>query len=258
MRLSRLVGKCFEIVVCGKVVKESKCEKILGILVNNKLSWWNHIYGDSSDVKNPLPGLISQLSKRVGMLSRLVYFVPPHRFKMLVHGIFMSKLNYCIRLYGTVSGMDTLEDTETRQNSFTKASLRSLQVLQNKVLHLLTGHGYETPVLQLLQESNILSVNQLIAYNTIITVFKINQSSEPLYIAERLGLGIYHQDRQTQRRRFDINIDFRLARGREGNLYQSAKLWNALPISIRTEFSISKFKQKSKSWVKTNIPAIPK
>ena len=51
------------ITVCGDVVKESECEKILGILANNKLSWWHHLNGDKSDPKKPKPGLIGQLSK---------------------------------------------------------------------------------------------------------------------------------------------------------------------------------------------------
>ena len=129
------------------------------------------------------------------MLSRLVHFLPPHRFRLLVHGIFMAKLNYCIGLYGTVTGIDTLEEADTRQNSFTKACLKSLQVLENKVLRLLTGHGYDTPVLQLLEDSGFLSVNQLIAFSIIKTVYKIKISGEPLYLAERLGLGVHQQDR---------------------------------------------------------------
>ena len=67
-----------------------------------------------------------------------------------MHGIFLSKLSYCIQLYGNIWGLKTLEDSETRQNSFTKANLKTLQVIQNKVLRLMTGRRYDTPVLQLL------------------------------------------------------------------------------------------------------------
>ena len=76
MRLTRLAGRKLHINVCGDLVEESECEKILGILANNKLSWWHHLYGDTSDPKKPQPGLIPQLSKRVGLLSRLSRLVP--------------------------------------------------------------------------------------------------------------------------------------------------------------------------------------
>ena len=73
-----------QITVCGDVVKESECKKILGILANNKLSWWHHLNGDKSDPKKPKPGLIGQLSKRVGLLCQLVKLVPKEKFKVLV------------------------------------------------------------------------------------------------------------------------------------------------------------------------------
>ena len=60
MRLSRLAGRKLQIMVCGNVVKESECEKILGIVANNKLSWWHHLYGDKTDPKKPVPRVGSE------------------------------------------------------------------------------------------------------------------------------------------------------------------------------------------------------
>ena len=166
MRKSRLDGQTLQINVCGKVVKETESERILGMIANNKLTWWHHLYGDNSDPSKPIPGLISQLSKRVGLLSRLVKFLPKDRFKMLVNGIFMSKLLFCLEIFGNCWS-DTLDGSNERNNSFTKTNLLSLQVLLNKVLRLQLGQGYDTPVSQLLADSNTLSVNQLVAYTTI-------------------------------------------------------------------------------------------
>ena len=92
----------------------------------------------------PKPGLISQLSKRVRFLCQLVKLVPKEKFKVLVDGIFMTKLLYCLQLFGNVWGIETTGEIEPRQNLFTKANLRSLQVLQNKVIRLMTGCWYNT------------------------------------------------------------------------------------------------------------------
>ena len=81
MRLTRLVGRKLQISVCGAPVIESECKKILGVLANNKLTWFHHLYGDKSDPNKPQPGLIPQLAKRVGLLSRLVHLVPLNRFE---------------------------------------------------------------------------------------------------------------------------------------------------------------------------------
>ena len=56
----------------------------------------------------------------------------------------------------------------------------------------------------------------MVALSTLKNIFKINQSSEPTYLAKRMSLGNYCQNKigiQAQRRNCDISIDFKLARG---------------------------------------------
>ena len=247
MRLSRLTGRQLAIQVGGKTVKESECERILGILANNKLTWHHHMFGDQTDPNKPIPGLISQLSRRVGMLARISSLVPYDRFKLLVNGLFMSKLLYCLPLFANIWGLKTTQEGETRNNSFTQSHLRSLQTLQNKILRLLSGLKYETPTVQLLEKTKMLSVNQLVAYTTMMIVFKVHDSSEPVYLAKRLKINAGGR----------ININFNLSRAREGFMYRAAKSFSSLPTEIKTESKIRIFKTKLKEWIKSNIPAIP-
>ena len=65
LRASKLSEE-LSIVVDGKQVIESSSEKLLGLVINNQLTWKNHLYGDKEH-----DGLIPQLRKRVGMLKRL-------------------------------------------------------------------------------------------------------------------------------------------------------------------------------------------
>ena len=46
MRLTKLDKTAKEIVVDGKLVTESRSEKLLGLVLNNNLTWKNHLYGD--------------------------------------------------------------------------------------------------------------------------------------------------------------------------------------------------------------------
>ena len=68
---ARLTVFRFQITVTGKIVKESICEKTLGIIANNKLSWLHYLHGDYSDPKEP--GL--------GMLFRLPPFLPKDKLE---------------------------------------------------------------------------------------------------------------------------------------------------------------------------------
>ena len=54
------------IVVDRESIKESVSGKLLGIIINNQLTWKNYLYGDENN-----QGLVPQLNKRVGMLKCL-------------------------------------------------------------------------------------------------------------------------------------------------------------------------------------------
>ena len=85
MRQSRIENEYLQpkVKVCGDDIKESSSEKLLGVIVNNTLSWKNHLHGNEED-----EGLIKNLSKRVNMLKRLRKFLPNPQFKSTVSCFF--------------------------------------------------------------------------------------------------------------------------------------------------------------------------
>ena len=153
-----------------------------------------------------------------------------------------------------------MDENNRRSVSFTKQHCNILQILENKVLRIITGHGYNTPISQLLEDSGQLSVNQLVAYHTLLTVFKVVKTGEPGYLAERLGVGRGEvpQDRvRARRRQHDIRLEYRLSISRTGTLYRGKRLWNSLPVTLRTARSVGSFKRGVKRWVKAHIPIHP-
>ena len=73
--------------------------------------------------------------------------------------------------------------------SFNYLICNNFQILKNNFFADYTGHGYNTTISQLLEESGQLSVNQLVVYHTLLTVFKMVTTGEPGYLAERLSVG---------------------------------------------------------------------
>ena len=59
--------------VCGNVIEETKSEKLLGLVVNNELSWKQYLHGEKwRPIKEEnFEGLLPKLSKRIGLLTRL-------------------------------------------------------------------------------------------------------------------------------------------------------------------------------------------
>ena len=69
--------------VCGNEVESTESEKLLGLIVNNQLTWRDYLTGEKrrTPESENLPGLFSQLSQRIGMLRKLVNIVPKERKK---------------------------------------------------------------------------------------------------------------------------------------------------------------------------------
>ena len=138
-RLAKLTSTnfTFSVAVDGQMKKETESEKLLGITVNNKLNWKNHLYGDEVNT-----GLLKQLSQRIGMLRKIRKFVTIPIFKNVLNGMFNSKLIYRITVYGGVWGLPgKLNDDPVKSTSISKEDMRKLQVLQNVALRQTERHA---------------------------------------------------------------------------------------------------------------------
>ena len=238
--------------VCGEIKQETKSEKLLGITMNDHLNWKNHLYGDEENL-----GLVKELSQRIGMLKQIRKYVSTATFKLILNGIFTSKLIYGITIFGGVWGLPgILNEDPINSTSITKNDMRKLQVLQNSALRLLLKKPRDTPVTSLLHESKQMSVHQLVAYHTANQAFKVYKNHEPSYHYRRL-----FSDTTNQRTRsvsnLESRVDFDLSLGRKSFFYQASHIWSTLPYQIKTAQTIEKFKGGLKTWIVSNISVKP-
>ena len=254
-RAHKLAGKEIRVTVCGKEIKESQDEKLLGIMMSSNMTWSTYLHGNKLTGKDKVVGLVPQLSQRVGMLAQLNKLMTRTQFQNTCEGLFTSKLLYCIPLYFNVWGIQDQDDSNRRSRASTKEDCRKLQILQNKILRMKTRiHDYRTPTNELLDTSGDLSVHQLAAFHTTMTVFKVVRSGKPLYLAKKMILrkpgahGVF-----PQRQINTIQIDCGLSISRSGFLYRGAKLWNQLPENLRSETKPGIFRSKLKDWIKMQV-----
>ena len=261
MRQSKLIskGRTLQVEVCGKVIKESSDEKLLGVVMSNNLTWKTHLHGNKLTGPDKITGLLPQLSQRVGMLRQLSKLMSKKQFRNTCDGIFTSKLLYCVQLYMNVWGLKSMDLTPRRFSAFTKEDCRQLQVLQNKVLRLKTGiWEHHTPTSILLDKSGDLSVHQLGALHTITTGFKAINQGKPKHLATKLRLRKPSSSEVFPLRKLNtIDVNCSLTISRSGFVFRAAQLWNSLPGTLRSETLLSKFKPAVKKWVKENVPRKP-
>ena len=80
LRKSKLASKNIkiEIEVDGHRVTESQSERLLGIVINNTMTWENHLYGNQEN-----KGLIPKLSQRANYIKRLAIIMPKERLSII-------------------------------------------------------------------------------------------------------------------------------------------------------------------------------
>ena len=240
-----------KIVVDGQEIVETGSEKLLGVVINNSLTWKAHLYGDGEN-----QGLVQQLSARVGMLKMMAKYMRRENLKFFASGIFYSKLIYCLPVYGNVLGLEEYKEDNSRYQSFTASDNKKLQVLQNNLNRVLLNARYDTSTVTLLRDTSSLSVQQMIAYHTALLAYKIVKEGKPSYLKDRL-----------QKRSVGVNL--REGRGslvlkrkkiaitREGFICRGATLLNKLDEDLRNEENLVQFKSGLKRWVLENIPVKP-
>ena len=251
MKKSKQKDKLVEITVAGHLVKESESERLLGLIVNNTMTWEHHLYGNE-DYK----GLIPKLSQRAKLIQRLAAVMPPEKLKVLAEGIFFSVLNYCVQVYGNVWDLTMYNEKQDRSTAFTKDDNRKLQIIVNKVLRALTGLDYDTPVSQLVAVSGQLSVQQRTAFHTLTSMYKTVQYGLLVYCYNRLDESRPRPYLET-RSSVMYRVDYKLSISRCSYFYRGSRLFNLLPRDVLEATNIKTFKKKAKAWVKKNIPVVP-
>ena len=197
----------------------AKCELLLGCSIQSDLKWHTQVQI-----------LLDKLKTRLTGLRKIKFIVPYNIRKIITQSIFNSVLVYCISLFG---GCD-------------QSDLKDLQVLQNKAAQIVTHSPPRTRRSDLYDQLGWLTVNQLITYHTMLTVYKIRQSKEPEYLSEKLTV-----DTCTGRILIP-NAKLRLTQN--SFTIRGSSSWNDLPLGIRKLKKIGPFKKEVKGWILENIP----
>ena len=158
--------------------------------------------------------------------------------KQIADAIWTSKVRYCIALYANIC----VKPTDPKSKA-----MKDLQIAQNKVLRLLTGHRRtdRKSIKDMLEETGFSSINQMAAETMLFETWKnINIPGAPLKSFLNKMVGNSYGTRATERG--DLQED-----GASKCLWnQAAKLWNKTSPLIRKAESIPQVKREIKKYVK--------
>ena len=210
----------------GKNIEPSKHQKLLGVMVDENLTWNPHIKGCEE-----FEGVTKSLCKKINYLRKLSSYTQTDVLLQIANGIFIPTLIYAMPLWGGTSA----------------ANINKLQILQNKALRIIFKANIYTPMQQLRSTSGWLNVNSMIKYHSSILLHKVINLGQPRYIFNKiswnnsLNVSTRHTTNQT------IHLKLcRLSLSQNAFIYRTCKLWNEIPLNIRTISNISTFKKTLK------------
>lgn len=194
----------------GSLVDSSRTAMFLGVCLDSKLTWEEHtIY------------LCKKLSKVIYMIKSLTRTVSINTVLLAYHSYFMSTAMYAILNWGHSSHMATIFK------------------LQRRCVRIMTGLKYRDCCQAKFRDLQILTLPCAYILQCLVFV--------------KSNIGSYstraEQSRYTTRNNNDLDIGFlRLSRSRTGSAYYGPKLFNALPLSVRS-LDAGQFKNRLRAFL---------
>ena len=198
-------------------IPRCKHVKYIGLHLDENLSWNFHINE-----------LCNSLTKYFSVFYYIRNFANKRLATTIYYACIYSKISYGIEIYGTAGN----------------AKLNKIQILQNKLMKLLTKRDYLEPTNQLHAELNILKVKDIHRHKTLQFVYNCISGNQ---IATFFN---YFSTRETQnqlqlRNRNELNRRaIRTEIGRSTVQHTGATLWNDIPNNVKESNSIHIFKNR--------------
>ena len=192
--------------------------KSLGVLIDENLTWSNHINAISK-----------KISSGIGSIKRISHCVPPATLQNIYHGLVQSHFDYCSVVWGNCT--KTLSD--------------KLQKLQNRAVRVLTHPSYDGDANQLITElgwDNLEIRRQKLKAEM---VYKPLNGLTPNYLSSKF---IQRSDVITSYNLRDSENKLAIPLPRTNYYknsfgYSGAVLWNSLPSAARQATSLNNFRR---------------
>ena len=217
--LSRDPNVSLQFNVNGNVIEPSKTVKLLGISLDNDLSFNNHVATISK-----------KTGKQLNAMSRMSKYLSQDCLMNVFQSFFMSSFNYC-PLVWHLCGIGNSRKLE-------KLHKRALRIVYN---------NYEANYCDLVRKCNSSSLYMLRLKRLAVFVYKVlNGHCKP--VSDEFYELVQHEYNTRSIRSVKLPRVTGEKYGRNSLLYQGASLWNSLPSVIKSSCDINVFKDRINAW----------
>ena len=200
-------------------IKQVETFKYLGVLLDNKLSWQEHIQS-----------LQTKLAKFNGVIYKIRNFVPRKILMMLYNALVGSYLRYGIRAWATCS----------------PHLLNSLQAAQNKIIRAIMFLPYTSNVLTCYSDLKILPVEKVFEHETAKLIHSISYNYNPPAFSNFLPLSTHRYATRLRQNSIFFISKPKTEMGKKSIKFFGVKLWIRLPLTLKDMNEPKKFNSEFK------------
>ena len=209
-----------EVIINGILYREqcirfSDSVKNVGVYIDNNMNMDKHV--------NTVVSHCYKILKDIGRIKR---FLSRQRLEQLIHAIISHRLDYCNSVLINIS----------------KENIFKLQKVQNAAARIILGRRRHESAREALKELHWLNIDARITFKILLIVFKV--------LRRNCNMSLTYKSSNARPERDLLLLQtphFKTQYGRRTFEYNGARLWNALPLNIRTEENIEIYKKKIKT-----------
>lgn len=196
--------------------------KLLGVIIDQKLNFWNHIEHISRKVNQSL-----------GIINRIKFFIQKATLVTLYYSLIFPHLYYGNLVWGATF----------------KSHLNKLYSLQKKFFHITKNYlnqTYRHDVSIFFNQYNILTIFELNIYKSSIFYFKIITTNSTQY-----NITLIHNNSTRSKNKLLLNHNVipKKSLVTRNLFYYGINNWNALPLYVKSSTCFSQFKQHLKNFL---------
>ena len=222
---TRIKHKLRNITICGTNVSYTKNTKFLGVIIDNKLRWSDHI----NYIKN-------KIAKSIGIINKTRNFLSKNTLTNLYYTFIYPYLIYCTEIWGNTNDIH----------------LDPLIKIQKKSLRVITFSHHRDSTAPLFQKLYILNFKKLVTQRIALLMFKYHKGILPDPINNLFSTNNNRHNYHTRQ-----TNDLQTNTGKGENVYKlfsfhGVRIWNHISKKIQIDVSYACFKNLSKTYLLNN------
>ena len=209
----------------SQVIHNSSSRKLLGITIDNKLKFEDHINN-----------LCNKANLKLHALGRIANFMSTHKLKMIMKAFILSQFSYCPLIW--------MFHSRELNNRINRTHERALRIAYK---------DSSSSFLELLRKDDAVTIHHRNLQLLAVELYKVVNGLSPKIMEE-----IFQTKENTHNLRDFVSINERNVKtvhyGQGSISYLSPRIWRLVPDDIKSSPSIHVFKCKIKKWIPEGCP----